>query len=86
MYKSSIACSNIHHLIKISDIGIHTVSINNMFESSSFNQDISEKTVTVGEITYIQWDTSNIKSVNSLFQNNTQFDKDMSIGTFKQIL
>ena len=33
-----------------------------------------------------RWDTSNIKSMNSLFQNNTQFDKIYPIGTFTNFM
>jgi hypothetical protein len=42
--------------------------------SSSFNQNIGTKVVTVNGITYTAWDTLNVTDMNAMFLINTAFN------------
>jgi surface protein len=55
------------------------LGMNNMFAESSFNQDISTKTINAGlPNEYIAWDVSNVQAMNDVFRSNSAFDKDIS--------
>ena len=55
------------------------VSMILMFYScSNFNQDINTKSVTVGPNTYAAWDTSQVTSFNSMFQQAGSFSSSIS--------